>query len=325
MKTVSIVIPIYNVEKYLPECLDSVINQTYKDLQIIVIDDGSTDSSGKICDQYAEKDNRITVIHQKNAGAANAKNTGLDNVKGEYLAFADSDDWVELNWIETLVNAMEKYDVDVVECGFDNVFVNEVEEGKVYTEGEMLTTEEYFKQYNENWVSVIFCNKLFKSSLSIDIRFRKERRCIDDEFYTYKVVSNGKRLARVKDILYHYRQRETSAVHQNEKKSLQMTDDALDVLKERYNWVTTRFPDLKKQYLKSDIDRLLYYPKLMMYDDLLIKKHKKISRYYFRKCLFAFPDRVTMLYSIRSVLLKKSSFNKISPIGTIKSDKKYFE
>lgn len=324
MKTVSIIIPVYNVEKYLPECLDSVVNQTYKELQIIVVDDGSTDSSGEICDQYAEKDNRITVIHQVNAGAANAKNTGLDNVKGEYLAFVDSDDWVELNWIETLINAMEKYDVDVVECGFDNIFVNAVEEGKVYKE-EILTTEDYFKQYNENWVSVIFWNKLFRAELTDGIRFRKERRCIDDEFYTYKVVSNGKRLARVKDILYHYRQRETSAVHQNEKKSLQMTDDALDVLKERYNWVTTRFPDLKKQYLKSDIDRLLYYPNLMLYNDFLIKKHKKISRYYIRKVLFNIPDKKTLIYAFKLLFIKKSAFNQTKPIGTVKNDKEYFE
>ena len=170
MKKVSIIIPVYNVEKYLAECLDSVINQTYSNLQIIVVDDGSTDASGQICDEYAEKDNRITVIHQVNAGAANAKNTGLDNVKGDYVTFVDSDDWVELNWIETMTDAMEKYDVDVVECGFDRVYADSIGEGKIYQDGEILTVEDYFRQYNENWVSVIFWNKLFKASLTKDIR-----------------------------------------------------------------------------------------------------------------------------------------------------------
>ncbi len=324
MKTVSIVIPVYNVEKYLPECLDSIINQTYSNLQIIIIDDGSTDSSGEICDKYAAKDNRITVIHQENAGAANAKNTGLDNVKGDYVTFADSDDWVELNWIVNMVNAMEKYDVDVVECSFDSVFVDSVEEGKIYKNGEILTTEEYFRQYNDNWASVIFCNKLFKSHLSNGIRFRKERRCIDDEFYTYKVISNSQNIARISNVLYHYRQRKTSAVHQSYKKSLQITNDSLDVLIERYNWIVARFPKMKRVFLYSDIDRLLYYPRMMMYNEELIKKHKQISRKYFRKCLYSFPSIKTIFYSFKTVFLRKKDFNQSKPIGTRKENKKYF-
>lgn len=323
MKTVSIVIPVYNVEKYLPECLDSVINQTYKDLQIIVIDDGSTDSSGKICDQYAEKDNRITVIHQENAGAANAKNTGLDNVKGEYLAFADSDDWVELNWIETLVNAMEKYDADVVECGFDNVFVNEVEEGKVYTEGEMLTTEDYFKQYNENWVSVIFWNKLFRAELTEGIRFRKERRCIDDEFYTYKVVSNAKKMIRVSNILYHYRQRKSSAAH-SEKNLLQITEDNLEVLIERYKWIASKNKKLRNTYLTYDVDTLMYCAKNFLFNEKLIKKHKKISSFYLRQCILLFPNALTVYNAFRNRYTKKCDYC-ISKIEKPQSGKVYFE
>lgn len=323
MKTVSIVIPVYNVEKYLSECLDSVINQTYKDLQIIIVDDGSTDSSGKICDQYAEKDNRITVIHQKNAGAANAKNTGLDNVKGEYLAFVDSDDWVEHNWIETLVNAMEKYDVDVVECGFDNVFVNEVEEGKVYTDGEMLTTEDYFIQYNENWVSVIFWNKFFRAELTEGIRFRKERRCIDDEFYTYKVVSNAKKMVRVSGILYHYRQRKSSAAH-SEKNLLQITDDNLDVLIERYRWITKRNKSLRNMYLKHDVDTLMFYSKNFLFNDILIKKHKIISAFYLKQCFWCFQNPLIVYNAFRNRFTKKSDYC-ISKTEKAQSGKVYFE
>lgn len=324
MKKVSIIIPVYNVEKYLAECMDSVINQTYRNLQIIVVDDGSTDASGQLCDEYAAKDNRITVIHQKNAGAANAKNAGLDTVEGDYITFADSDDWVELNWIETMVDAMERYDVDVVECGFDNAFVDAVEDGKSYKDGEILSTQEYFMQYNENWVSVIFWNKLFKTSLTKDIRFRKERRCIDDEFYTYKVISNADKMVRIGDILYHYRQRNSSAVN-NDNHSLQITDDSLDVLIERYEWIKSFSKELKKSQLKHDVDALYYYSKSLLFNDELIKKHKRIARYYLRQCLTCFSDRVTYYYAMKSVLLSSKKYNKSLSQKKMRDDKKYFE
>ena len=324
MKKVSIIIPVYKVEKYLPECLDSVINQTYGNLQIIVVDDGSTDSSGRICDEYAAKDNRITVIHQVNAGAANAKNMGLDNVKGDYVTFVDSDDWVEPNWIETMVDAMEKYGVDVVECGFDIVYADSVDEGKIYQHGEILTVEDYFRQYNDNWVSVIFWNKLFKASLTKDIRFRKERRCIDDEFYTYKVISNAEKMARISDVLYHYRQRKSSAVN-NDNHSLQITDDSLNVLIERYEWISRFNKKLKKAQLKHDVDAVYYYSKSLLFNDELIKKHKKIARYYLRQCLTCFTDRVTFYYAIRSVFLSTKKYNKSLSQKKQRDDKKHFE
>ena len=100
---VSIIVPVYNVEKYIKRCLDSLINQTYKNLEIILIDDGSTDSSGKICDQYKIKDNRFKVIHQKNRGLPSARNTGIDNITGNIVMFIDSDDWIDKDCIEKCI------------------------------------------------------------------------------------------------------------------------------------------------------------------------------------------------------------------------------
>ena len=99
---ISIIIPVYNAEKYLKKCLDSVINQTYKNLEIILVDDGSTDKSPEICDKYAEKDSRIIVLHKENGGVSSSRNAGLDIFKGEYLSFVDSDDYVEPDYIEYL-------------------------------------------------------------------------------------------------------------------------------------------------------------------------------------------------------------------------------
>ena len=102
----SIIVPVYNVEKYIGKCIESIVNQTYKDLEIILVDDGSTDNSGKICDEWARKDKRIKVIHKKNGGLSDARNAGLDICTGDYIGFVDSDDYIELNMYEDLLIQM---------------------------------------------------------------------------------------------------------------------------------------------------------------------------------------------------------------------------
>ncbi|HCR4895454.1 TPA: glycosyltransferase family 2 protein, partial [Enterococcus faecium] len=109
---ISVIIPVYNVEKYVGSCLESVCNQTYKNLDIIIVDDGSKDSSNKICEDYALKDSRIRIIHKNNAGLGLARNTGLEHVKGKYVAFIDSDDFVAANYIEAMLNGIKRSNAD---------------------------------------------------------------------------------------------------------------------------------------------------------------------------------------------------------------------
>jgi glycosyltransferase involved in cell wall biosynthesis len=123
MAKVSIIIPTYNVEQYLKECMDSVVNQTLKDIEIICVDDGSTDSSGKILDEYAQKDSRIKVIHKENGGYGKAMNLGIDNATGEYIGIVEPDDYVELDMYKSLYNAAKEHDVDLVKADF-NRFVD---------------------------------------------------------------------------------------------------------------------------------------------------------------------------------------------------------
>lgn len=113
---VSVVVPVYNVSSYLEQCLDSVVNQTYKNLEIILVDDGSTDDSGAICDRYAEKDSRIQVIHKENGGLSSARNVGLERITGEWALFIDSDDWIELNTLELLFEQKDERS-EIVEFG----------------------------------------------------------------------------------------------------------------------------------------------------------------------------------------------------------------
>ena len=303
MKKVSIVIPVYNVAKYLRKCMDSVLAQTYSSLEIILVDDGSPDESGEICDSYAQQDSRVVVIHQQNAGAANAKNAGLDRATGDYITFIDSDDYVEPDWIERLVDTAEKHGADVVECDFDKVYQNRVEIANQYPESRVFTAEEYLEQYLGNWTCSLFWNKLFCAKLLPDIRFRRERRCIDDEFFTYKVVSRATRIVRIQDVLYHYRQRMSSAIS-NTKNQMQIADDAVEVLVERYQWICARFPRLRKIYLSHDVDMMLCFAGKFVYTKQTAKKFRKTARFYLQKCLSGGCDRVTLIYVFRLQAIK---------------------
>lgn len=308
MKKVSIIIPVYNVAEYLRQCLDSVLGQTYSNLEIIIINDGSTDDSGQICDDYAKKDTRIKLFHQANAGAANAKNAGLDQMTGEYVTFIDSDDYVELNWIEKMVDSLESANADVAECTFMREYTNHTEEGN--PEGFLpasFTGSEYISQYLNKWTNSLFWNKLFIARLVSRVRFRKERRCIDDEFFTYKVVGAARQIIRIPNALYHYRQRRSSAVYSHDK-AVQRTADALEMLKERYLWIGNRFPEFKKYYIFHDVSNLHFFANNFPFTEDLINQYRSISRFYIKESVLnhigiaSIKDSATLLKYRKSYL-----------------------
>lgn len=305
MPKVSIIIPIYNVERYLPECLDSILAQTEQNWEAILVDDGATDSSGAICNDYAANDNRFRVIHKENGGAASAKNAGLDAAEGEYVTFIDSDDWVEPDWLEKMLSAFDSAGVDIAECDFTKEYLTHTEQGNdsVRTTG-VFSSQEYLGLYIKNWTCSLFWNKLFKRSLTESIRFRKERRCIDDEFYTYKVIANAKKIVRIEDALYHYRQRASSAV-MSPKNRLQITDDALEVLIERYQWISLRFPELRKTYIQHDVEIMFYFARSFDFCDATRLKFRKTAAYYLRQSLLYCPGLLTLRYAVRLCLLNR--------------------
>lgn len=176
METISVIVPVYNVERYLRKCLDSIINQTYSNLEIILVDDGSTDSSGNICDEYAQKDARIKVVHKENGGLSFARNTGLDvcTSGGDFVAFVDSDDWLELDMYERLY---EFVDEDcIVCCGYNRIYPDMVIENKISSYTELNTLEfisellDYERQ-ERTPVGNYFWNKLFPAKCFSEKRF----------------------------------------------------------------------------------------------------------------------------------------------------------
>lgn len=280
MKKVSIIVPVYNVEKYLRECVDCILAQTHTNLEVLLIDDGSTDNSGRICDEYQNMDSRVQAIHQKNSGAAVAKNTGLDVMTGDYFTFVDSDDIISLDRVEKALRAAEQNNAEIVECRMMRMY----KDSNVPLESDNLdagvcSVEEYMERYLNCWSSSLFCNKLFSATLSGSIRFRNERRCIDDEFYTYKLVCNAKKIVKIDDCLYTYRQRISSAFF-SEKNQRQQTDDALEVMIERYKYVTERFPKLAKTYIVHGTNILHYFAKEFLFDKQTAHKLKQVGRFY---------------------------------------------
>lgn len=240
---ISVIVPVYNVEKYLHQCIDSIINQTYKNLEIILVDDGSTDNSGKICDEYKSKDNRITVIHKKNGGLSDARNAGLKVAKGEFIAFADSDDWLDQNIYNELITSLINNDADISACNIAFAYDNKTEISSISLSKSIFNSEEAINQLicGTGFCAVAW-NKLYKKTCINNMTFEVGK-THEDEFFTYKVLSNAEKLVFINKPLYFYRQRTTSIM--GEKYSLKRLD-AVDACYERLWFLKDKYTKLYK-------------------------------------------------------------------------------
>lgn len=188
---ISVIVPVYNAEKYLPQCIDSILAQTYTDFELIIVDDGSTDRSGQICDEYKDKDSRVYVVHQENRGVSAARNAGIDMAKGEYIAFVDSDDFIHNQMLELLFFALTKYSVDISVCTSNSIKDRKSCSEKHYAQfnSERLTAEELLVRhewdYNYAW------GKLYSKKLFSEIRY-PEGKIFEDTLTTYKLLFKSK-------------------------------------------------------------------------------------------------------------------------------------
>lgn len=207
-KLVSVIIPAYNAEKYLDRCLKSVANQTYQNLEIILIDDGSQDNTPQICDQWSLADNRIIVLHIANNGVANARNQALDIVRGDYIAFVDSDDWVEPDYIEKLKDTLEQINADIAICTYQ---INN--EPRCYAEPEVLSYDDTIRQIcMGTYLYGVLWNKLYKREVVNQVRM-PHYECCEDLVFNYYVLKNASVIGFVNENLYHYFQNSESTVH----------------------------------------------------------------------------------------------------------------
>ena len=247
---ISLIIPVYKVEKYLEKCIQSVINQTYENLQIILVDDGSPDNCGKICDEYAKKDHRIEVIHKSNGGLSDARNKGLEIAKGEYIGFVDSDDYIEADMYEVLYNLLKQYNADVSICNFYTV-----SQGKISIKNADNGINEYNRieilkeiLLDKNIQSYAW-NKLYKKELFDEIKYPigKKYEDIGTTFYLLekcnKVVVTGKSE-------YYYINRQDSIVNNVTESTI---TDYIELIMQRYDYIEKNIKELSsynKDYLK---------------------------------------------------------------------------
>ncbi|MGN1420916.1 MAG: glycosyltransferase family 2 protein [Eubacterium sp.] len=207
---ISVIVPVYNTEKYLDRCVESIVNQTYNNLEIILVDDGSPDNSPAMCNAWAEKDSRIKVIHKENGGAASSRNAGLDIATGDYIGFVDGDDYAELNMYEILSDILEKNKADIAVCGY-HINNEENVDSNIHTVSQLdslkkICVGDY--KYGVLW------NKLFKRELVIDVRMPNFK-CCEDLVFNYYSFKNAENIAECDSKLYHYMQNESSTVHGN--------------------------------------------------------------------------------------------------------------
>ena len=242
---VSIIVPVYNVEQYLKECIESILAQTWKNFEVILVDDGSTDSSGKICDEYSQKKEFISVIHKKNGGLSSARNAGIHVAQGDYLAFIDSDDVVHPRYLSELVAIVKKEKADLAACNF---CVGSLCRWKNFSEVkyDIRCNEDVLKKMNDNDVVVtVAWNKLYHAKFFREYGLRYPVGKIhEDMFLTPQILYYTKKMVITNEQLYFYRQRENSIM--NSSFSIKQLD-ALDAIEFRIEL----FQHWNKQYLQA--------------------------------------------------------------------------
>ncbi len=204
---ISVIVPVYNVEKYLDRCIESIVNQTYKDLEIILVDDGSKDNSSKLCDNWSKKDKRIKVIHQQNIGVSSARNKGLDLCKGKYITFVDSDDYIEQDTYDQTISYFNSYNVDIVR--FQSI--RELKKYKIKSSNSVVGKIEY--KENKNQILDLFlkkhefgsvCGSIFKKSIIGENRFIEDLKFGEDYYFYFNVIFNSSSMYITNKAYYHY-------------------------------------------------------------------------------------------------------------------------
>lgn len=315
MDLISIIVPVYKVEAYLDECVESIVHQSYKNLEIILVDDGSPDRCPAMCDAWSKKDPRIQVIHKTNGGLSDARNAGMSRATGQYVAFVDSDDWIEKNYIEWLYRAIQETASDLAACDVREVFTKEDvpvisdESGDVKKCTSLEALSDLLK--GQGFRAVAW-NKLYRAELLKDEHFEVGR-LHEDEFFSYRIFDKAASLAYVDLPLYNYRQREGSIMSTASLGHL----DSLDAYLGRLSLLKKKYPTL---YTRDKVTFCItclnfYCDTFMNPNDYSSMVRKKIKQYR-KKIKFSMPEFLkhspkNMVYIAGSSALLIDLFSKL--------------
>lgn len=269
---ISIIVPVYNVEQYLEKCVDSIINQKYKNLEIILVDDGATDSSGKLCDELAKIDNRIKVYHKENGGLSDARNYGVERATGDYIGFVDSDDYIDSEMYEELYEAIKKENVDVVECNLKIIYPDRVElftEQKYYN---VYTKQEYLEEYLK--IEKIFgsaCVRLIKSDVVKKLKFPVGK-LYEDTYYAYDLIEKVDSYVIMNNPYYNYLMRENSITNT---KFNPRIFDLIEIVEKFRKTTYENYPGLKEA-----VDCRKMYAYFSVLNSILLEENYRDNEYY---------------------------------------------
>lgn len=246
---ISVIVPVYKVEEYLDQCVQSIVSQTYTDLEIILVDDGSPDNCPAMCDAWAERDKRIKVIHKKNGGLSDARNAGLEIAAGKYISFVDSDDWIENDILQLSLQCAKENNADIVAFGVDWRYSDHIENPHPLHSAVYYGTDNIVRTYFQScMVRTTVWNKLYKGSILNDIQFPKGR-IHEDEFFTYRVLAKANTVAVIETIGYHYRQHSNSIMGTYNLRHL----DALEAMKEKAIFLSQNYAELLPRFRREQM------------------------------------------------------------------------
>lgn len=301
-KLISIIVPVYNADKFLSKCLDSILTQTYNNIEIILVNDGSSDKSGEICDEYAEKDSRIKVIHKENGGQSTARNCALDICKGDYIGFVDADDWISSDMFETLCKNLEQADADISICQCKKVNKREDVPLKNSTEFILLDrqkTLEYF--YKQRVFECHMWNKLYRRNLFDNIRF-PEGKIYEDEDAMYKLLWGISTAVYTDKECYYYYEHELSTVH---KKFNDAQLNKLNVYQNAIIFFEKNMPEIvpyvKYRWLDGYIALVRDAARSNTVSEKLLKEYSRAKEY---SKGYLFPKYIKPIYKISWFLMR---------------------
>lgn len=229
---ISVIVPVYKVEAYIEQCIDSILSQTYKNLEVILVDDGSPDCCPQICEEYALRDSRVKVVHKYNGGLSDARNFGMREATGEFISFVDSDDYIDIHMYETMMNGLHENECDIVECHCVKFCDIEKPDAIISDEVQILNSKEWLTESGlGEFISCVVWNKIYRRSLFQNIEFPVGRH-YEDEATTYKVIYKAEKILRMNSAYYFYRQREGSITQL--KASQRELDEKKQALEEKY-------------------------------------------------------------------------------------------
>lgn len=317
---VSIIVPIYNAEKYIRQCLDSILAQTYTKWEAILVNDGSPDNSGKICNEYANKDNRFRVIHQQNGGVSVARQTGLDNVTGNYIIHCDPDDWIDPNMLEDLISKAKEENADMVICDF----LEHMNQTTQYI-SENITPNASAKEVQKRIINQqthgSCCNKLIKKECCANIKFMpKDISLGEDELFIVRVLNRNIKISYINNAYYHYRRDNSDSIcsSRNEHillsrmKVIEEYEKILDK-KEYNNFFNIKRDVLISLFVTKNLKQLKYTYKEI--HPQIISTQKRYSfrlplGYFFPMGLKSNPYIAYYLYKLHMIVFNTFSFTK---------------